>query len=626
MAITLRTVAGTALSHTQVDTNFCSLFYSASVSGQTLTLYSTGSAGLGVPVASSSLTLTGLNFWTASGANLTRNSDVIVTGSLVNGYPGLVASANYTHAEGRNTQATADLAHTEGRNTIASGYASHAEGFNTSATATGSHSEGLDSFAQGNYSHAEGNSNYAIGYASHAEGSANYSNGDFSHAEGNQTTAYGTFSHAEGYNTSTGINTAYFLTSSSLASGSFDFSSSYGDLTANHNPGDIFYLDDTAYDAGYGPGIYTISHSLFTGGKTRVYLTDVSIVTSQAIGGNVTWGSGNWSGDQTIRGDYAHSEGGGNNIAFGIKSHVEGNNSEAWGNSAHAEGWQTKALSILSHTEGTNTATYGNYAHAEGSNTNALGLASHAEGFYAAAGGMYSHAEGANTQALGLASHAEGYLTIASGSYQHVQGQCNISSSAQSAFIIGNGTSAGSRSNLVFASGSEFQVTGSLKVSGSVNVSGSFVLDGHTQFNHGMFYHTASQSVGNGTSGSATLSTTAVANGVSITNGSRITIVNPGYYNIQFSAQLAQGAGTANFYVWFKKNGVNMSNTTSVKTLQNNTNSLMTVDIIDYASTAGDYYEIVHQSNAANSTLEYIAGSGNYPASPPIIVTVQQVR
>lgn len=88
-----------------------------------------------------------------------------------------------------------------------------------------------------------------------------------------------------------------------------------------------------------------------------------------------------------------------------------------------------------------------------------------------AATGLNSHAEGNDTVASATGSHAEGLGTVASGSYQHVQGQYNISSSAQSAFIIGNGTANGSRSNLVFASGSTVDITGSLNV-GSANVDG----------------------------------------------------------------------------------------------------------------------------------------------------------
>jgi hypothetical protein len=90
----------------------------------------------------------------------------------------------------------------------------------------------------------------------------------------------------------------------------------------------------------------------------------------------------------------------------------------------------------------------GSYSHAEGFNTLAFAGA---------------HAEGQQTQAIGAYSHAAGYSTTASGSYQSVIGQFNVSSSAQSAFIVGNGTAVG-RSNLIFASGSQVQVTGSLMV------------------------------------------------------------------------------------------------------------------------------------------------------------------
>ncbi len=86
--------------------------------------------------------------------------------------------------------------------------------------------------------------------------------------------------------------------------------------------------------------------------------------------------------------------------------------------------------------------------------------------------------QGNAVTASGQYSHAEGLGTVASGSYQHVQGQYNLSSSAQSAFIIGNGTSNSDRKNLVFASGSDFQVTGSLKITGSNTTIGSSTLTG----------------------------------------------------------------------------------------------------------------------------------------------------
>jgi hypothetical protein len=118
--------------------------------------------------------------------------------------------------------------------------------------------------------------------------------------------------------------------------------------------------------------------------------------------------------------------------------------------------------------QGFNVTASGFYSHAQGSNTQAIGNTSHAEGQGTAAIGAGSHAEGSGTISSGSYSHAEGRSTVALGDYQHVEGQFNVLSSAQSAFIIGNGTSNASRSNLVFASGSQFQISGSLVITGSL--------------------------------------------------------------------------------------------------------------------------------------------------------------
>ena len=62
MAITLRTVTGSELTHEQLDTNFSSLLYSGSVTGNTLTLHYTSSefspSNLTLPIISSSYAVT----------------------------------------------------------------------------------------------------------------------------------------------------------------------------------------------------------------------------------------------------------------------------------------------------------------------------------------------------------------------------------------------------------------------------------------------------------------------------------------------------------------------------------------------------------------------------------------
>ena len=195
--------------------------------------------------------------------------------------------------------------------------------------------------------------------------------------------------------------------------------------------------------------------------------------------GSITQAIGDYShaeGDNTrAKGNYSHAEGQ-ETIASGSFSHAEGYASIAIGQSSHAEGSSTIASGDYSHAEGTSTVASAPYSHAEGGSTVASGDYSHAEGTQAIASGSYSHAEGDSTQAIGIsshaegestktfgnASHAEGLGTIAKGDYQHVQGQYNISSSIQSAFIVGNGTDNNNRSNLIFAAGNEVQITGSI--------------------------------------------------------------------------------------------------------------------------------------------------------------------
>ena len=299
-----------------------------------------------------------------------------------------------------------NYSHTEGEGTVSLGTYSHAEGYLTQATGPNSHTEGRLTQATGIYSHAEGAGAQAIGEASHAEGAGTIASGDYSHAEGNITKAIGNYSHAEGLET--------------IASGSYSHAEGYATTALGQ------------YSHAEGDNTQAIGEFSHAEGKNT-----------------------------TARGDYSHAEGRGTTAVID-GAHAEGFETIASGSYSHAEGSTTISSGSYSHAEGFATISSGNSSHAEGRSTIASGISSHAEGLRAIASGSYSHAEGIDTIASGQGSHAEGSNTIASGSFQHVQGQYNISSSAQSAFIIGNGTADNARSNLVFASGSTFQITGSV--------------------------------------------------------------------------------------------------------------------------------------------------------------------
>jgi hypothetical protein len=381
-------------------------------------------------------------------AKLDVNGNAIITGSLTvtAGITGSITSASYALTAsyamngggggsafpytgdavivGSLTNGIANTSfgiysHAQGTASLSSGSYSHAEGAFTVAVGSGAHTEGALTTAIGIYSHAEGYFSTAIGIFSHTEGNTTTAFGSFSHAEGERTVAVGQQSHAEGRHVT--------------ASGDYSHAEGRGTRAI---------------------GVY--SHAE---GQNNTAIGNYSHVE-----GNAT----------TANGLYSHAEGF-TAIALGDYSHAEGNLAIASGSFSHAEGQQTTTLGNNSHVEGYFTTTTNQYTHAEGQYTIASGQSAHAEGENTTAIGFASHAEGKYTTSIGINSHAEGYGTITSGDYQHAQGTYNISSSNPYAFIIGNGTDGANRSNLIYASGSSVQITGSLDISGSVVITGSVI-------------------------------------------------------------------------------------------------------------------------------------------------------
>ena len=146
--------------------------------------------------------------------------------------------------------------------------------------------------------------------------------------------------------------------------------------------------------------------------------------------GGTTDATGNYAvaqGFNTLASGYASHTEGGETTAIGNYSIAEGYQTTSIGNSSHAEGQSTTSFGIVSHSEGRDTRAIGDYSHAEGYLTTATGNTSHAEGYQTKAYGVYSHAEGNFTTAIGNNSHAEGILTKAIGQNSHTEGGSNTS-------------------------------------------------------------------------------------------------------------------------------------------------------------------------------------------------------
>ena len=139
------------------------------------------------------------------------------------------------------------------------------------------------------------------------------------------------------------------------------------------------------------------------------------------------------------------------------------------------------------------------------------------------------------------------------------------------------------------------------------------------------FWSTVTQSGSAGVSGSITFNNSGSVAGISVANNSRITLSQAGTYNVQFSAQVETSAGADTLWVWFKKNGVNISDSASKVVLANNTAQIMTVNIFD-AGQANDYYELAYQTLNGHARVLYEPASGNIPAIPSVILTINQIR
>lgn len=120
-------------------------------------------------------------------------------------------------------------------------------------------------------------------------------------------------------------------------------------------------------------------------------------------------------------------------------------------------------------------------------------------------------------------------------------------------------------------------------------------------------------------------------NGVSLVSGNRITIANPGVYNIQFSAQMVKNAGNTatHAHIWLSQNGLDVP--ISASQLGFPSNSVYVVAAWNFffkTTVANEYVQLKWEinSNVNNAiVVTSAAPSGTVPAIPGLIVTVNQV-
>lgn len=124
-----------------------------------------------------------------------------------------------------------------------------------------------------------------------------------------------------------------------------------------------------------------------------------------------------------------------------------------------------------------------------------------------------------------------------------------------------------------------------------------------------------------------TYNTAGAGSQVTYTSGdSKIYVERTGVYNVQFSVQTHKTtAAVGNIYVWFRLNGINVSNSASKIAVQGSTAETITTVNIFMSLRSGDYFEIMRSASSTACQLLAVAASGPVPAVPSIISTINQI-
>ena len=145
------------------------------------------------------------------------------------------------------------------------------------------------------------------------------------------------------------------------------------------------------------------------------------------------------------------------------------------------------------------------------------------------------------------------------------------------------------------------------------------------KFPNGSFYLTTQQTIPViNTAYAIPFNNTAEANQVAIgTTTSHIVTSVDGYYNFQFSAQLAKTSGSAmSAWIWPRVNGVDIADSNTKLQLTGSSSSEM-VAAWNFVlpMNAGDYFELYWASDHVDVILKAAASNAFSPAIPPVILT-----
>jgi hypothetical protein len=177
-----------------------------------------------------------------------------------------------------------------------------------------------------------------------------------------------------------------------------------------------------------------------------------------------------------IQHQYTNNTGSSSSSAIGYFTIASGDGTLATGRDSKAIGDWSTAMGYKSEANGNQSFAIGNLSIANGVTSTAMGLWTEANGDYSTAMGQFSEANGSHSTAMGKSSKASDYSSLVIGynnlSGSTVTGSATAVNSANTLFVIGNGSQTWSKSDAfkVMANG-DTTVSNDLTVGGDIVVS-----------------------------------------------------------------------------------------------------------------------------------------------------------
>jgi hypothetical protein len=226
---------------------------------------------------------------------------------------------------------------------------------------------------------------------------------------------------------------------------------------------------------------------------------------------------------------------------------------------------------------------------------------------------------------------------FAQGAYNraNVQSDWNAASSSNAAFILNKPslvTALNDLTDVTISGPTNDQVlTYNTSLNQWINQSAtSFSANAATGY-YGSFYDTTTQVVSSaGANAAMMFNSTAESNGVIIdpVANTHVKVLYTGTYNFQFSSQFHNtgggGSGTL-ATVWFAVNGQRIANSATYITVNTNSPYVVAAWNLVLTLNANDYLQMYWSVDNDHIVMEYLAPTVNFPASPSVILTAQQV-